>query len=350
MVRGDPSVWQRVAEMLDNGEMPPEDARQPAAAERRALRDWVGRYLHAEARAHAGDPGPVVLRRLNNAQYTYTLRDLTGLKSLQPAREFPVDGGAGEGFTNTGNSLGMSPSLVTKYLEAAKQIATHAVLLPEGIRFSEYSTRRDWTNELLEQIRAFYRAYTEPLESSQIQLQGLIWESADGGRIPLRQYLAATLDEREKLRSGDTTIEVVAQQRGLSSQYLGLLWRALNDGQPSPLLDPLRIRWREASAEDVAPLDHPDRPLATATLDVSTGRAYRQGRWPYGLAGSDQPAGGATRSAFGVTPHQRYGRHHVVSRHDRCRRWKRGRSADLAAAATSWLRDVPMCRCATFAT
>ena len=34
----------------------------------------------------AGDPGRVVLRRLSNAEYTYTLRDLTGVESLDPAR------------------------------------------------------------------------------------------------------------------------------------------------------------------------------------------------------------------------------------------------------------------------
>src|SRR5206468_12445112 len=105
----------------------------------------------AEAYANAGDPGPVVLRRLNNAEYTYTVRDLTGV-DLQPAREFPADGAAGEGFTNTGNALVMSSALFTKYLDAAKGIAAHAVLLPDGVRFSRGTTRRDWTDELLGQI------------------------------------------------------------------------------------------------------------------------------------------------------------------------------------------------------
>ena len=30
----------------------------------------------------------------------------------------------------------MSPSLITKYLDAAKDVANHAILLPDGIRFS----------------------------------------------------------------------------------------------------------------------------------------------------------------------------------------------------------------------
>ena len=40
-VRRSPPGWQKVAEMLDNGEMPPQDAMQPTADERRQLREWV---------------------------------------------------------------------------------------------------------------------------------------------------------------------------------------------------------------------------------------------------------------------------------------------------------------------
>jgi hypothetical protein len=111
-VRRATGVWLKVAEMLDNGEMPPKSARRMPASERKALRGWLARYLKAEALAGAGDPGPVVLRRLSNAQYTYTLRDLTGVP-LDPAREFPADGAAGEGFTNAGNAL-CTPSTPTR--------------------------------------------------------------------------------------------------------------------------------------------------------------------------------------------------------------------------------------------
>ena len=120
-VRSGTKSWLKVIEMLDNGEMPPGFARQPAPGQKRQLRDWVDRYLQAESLANAGDPGPVVLRRLNNAEYTYTIRDLTGV-DLDPAREFPTDSAAGEGFTNTGNALVMSPALLRKYLDAGKEI------------------------------------------------------------------------------------------------------------------------------------------------------------------------------------------------------------------------------------
>jgi len=160
-VRKHPQVWQKIREMVDSGEMPPKKAKQPTDAERARLKQWVRDHLKLEAEARAGDPGSVVLRRLSNDEYTYTIRDLTGIDTLDPTREFPIDGAAGEGFTNTGSALVMSPSLIRKYLDAGKAIAAHAVLQPNGIRFSPYTSRRDKTDELLTRIQAFYRRYTE---------------------------------------------------------------------------------------------------------------------------------------------------------------------------------------------
>ena len=60
-VRRSTTTWLKVAEMLDNGEMPPKKAPQPSPERRQRLRGWVADYLKAEALASAGDPGPVVL-------------------------------------------------------------------------------------------------------------------------------------------------------------------------------------------------------------------------------------------------------------------------------------------------
>jgi hypothetical protein len=96
---------------------------------------------------------------LNNAEYTFTIRDLTDIDSLDPVKEFPADSASGEGFMNVGNSLVMSPSLVSKYLDAAKEITRHAVLLPSGIAFSAGVSPRDWTDEKLAAIRSFLRTF-----------------------------------------------------------------------------------------------------------------------------------------------------------------------------------------------
>ena len=50
----------------------------------------------------------MLARRLSNAEYNYTIRDLTG-HDLQITRQFPVDPANPAGFDNSGESLTMSP-------------------------------------------------------------------------------------------------------------------------------------------------------------------------------------------------------------------------------------------------
>src|SRR5262249_31997452 len=161
------------------------------------------------------------------------IRDLTGVDSLNPAREFPVDGAAGEGFMNVGNSLVMSPSLITKYLDAGKEIASHAVLLPDGIRFSPSTTRRDWTEEILTEICDLYAKYTAPCGGTAVNLQGIKFDTKDGGVIPLERYLTALLEEK-----AGTVLN--APKLGLSPKYLDTLRKSLDGTTPSLVLDPIR--------------------------------------------------------------------------------------------------------------
>jgi hypothetical protein len=246
----DPAAWEQVEEQLELGEMPPKKEAQPSAEQKEQLQRWVRERLGAIARTHAGDPGPVVLRRLSNAEYTWTIRDLTGIATLDPAHEFPVDGAAGEGFTNAGAALVMSPALVTKYLDAAKEIARHAQLLPNGIRFSPANTRRDWTEETLAEIRAVYARHALPGDGMAVDLQGIKFSIQDGGVLPLDRYFAATFEAR----ANQQPFADLARERGLSAKYLGLLWEALNDTRPSLLLDPLRARWQRGTITDAPAL------------------------------------------------------------------------------------------------
>jgi len=231
-VRKDLKPWPLVIENLENGEMPPKKSPQPTAEERRAMATWTRAMLDVEARARAGDPGRVVVRRLSNAEYTNTLRDLTGV-DLDPAREFPADGAAGEGFTNAGDALVMSPTLFTKYLNAAKDIADHAVLLPDGFRFSPAKTPRDWTAETVAELRAFFAPFSKD------------------GKLSFKPYLSAAIRHRDGLLDGKTTIEAVAAGEKLNPKYLAVLWQALSRPEPSFPLDRIRARWRTASAADV---------------------------------------------------------------------------------------------------
>jgi hypothetical protein len=282
-------AWVHVPEMLDSREMPPKGAKQPTPQERARLSGWARRFLDAEARANPGDPGPVVLRRLNNAEYTYTIRDLTGVPELDPAREFPADSAAGEGFTNAGGALAMSPALLTKYFDAGKQIASHAVLLPDGFRFSRHTTRADWTNEALARIRALYARYSDSGGAETVNLQGVVFATNEGGRLPVERYLEALLAERPALQAGTKTFAGVAADRKLSARYLELLWTALYDRKPSPLLDPIREQWRKAGAGDAASL-------------VAAVSAWQKALWRFNTVGHIGRQGGPKSWQEAVTP------------------------------------------------
>ncbi|HMC10489.1 MAG TPA: c-type cytochrome domain-containing protein, partial [Pirellulaceae bacterium] len=74
------TTWQMVLERLEAKEMPPEEAkRQPTQAERQAIIAWIRAVRTHDAARNAGDPGIVPARRLNAAEYNYTIRDLTGV-------------------------------------------------------------------------------------------------------------------------------------------------------------------------------------------------------------------------------------------------------------------------------
>src|SRR5262249_18632380 len=131
-VTRDFSRWATVREKLVAKEMPPEDApSQPSDEARHAVVEWIAAVHNFELQRHGGDPGVVLARRLSNAEYNYTIRDLTGV-DIRPTREFPVDPTNPAGFDNTGESLAMSPELMKKYLQAAREVADHLVLKPKG--------------------------------------------------------------------------------------------------------------------------------------------------------------------------------------------------------------------------
>lgn len=288
-VRQDLKPWQSLIEMLEAREMPPKDKPQPTADERQRLVTWTRSFLEAEIRARAGDPGQVPLRRLNNAEYNNTVRDLTGV-DLRPAREFPADGAAGEGFANAAEALGdISPTLLNKYLNAAKDLADHVVLLPDGFRFSPDKTRQDWIDESIDRLRVSYA------------------EFAPDGQPPLSQHLAALLRHRAELLAGKTTFEKVAAREQLHSKYLKILWDTLASEQPSFPLDSIRRRWQAALHN---PQTNIDAEVAGISGEI---KAWQDPLWATARVGSykggdtrKQPneptTGSGHRMSFGVKP------------------------------------------------
>jgi hypothetical protein len=136
---------------------------QPPADARKAVIDWVAAVRANEASKYDGDPGPVLVRRLSNAEYNNSIRDLTGV-DMRPTREFPIDPANTAGFDNSGESLSMSPALLNKYLQAAREVADHMVLNPDGFDFAPHPmlVETDRDRYSIKRILDFY--FRQPMD------------------------------------------------------------------------------------------------------------------------------------------------------------------------------------------
>ncbi len=230
--------WEAILKQLKSDAMPPEDARRhPSDEERQRVIAWIQEVRRYEAARTAGDPGPVFARRLSNAEYDYTIRDLTGV-DLRPTKEFPVDPANEAGFDNTAESLTMSASLLRKHLDAARQIAEHLILKPDGLDFASHPvvTDTDRDKYVVRRILEFYQRQ----------------------RIDYADYFLAAwrYQHRASLGRPDVTLAETAAEAGISAKYLATVWNVLTAApQEVGPLAALQSLWRELPKPDDKPND-----------------------------------------------------------------------------------------------
>jgi hypothetical protein len=229
-VTRDHARWALVLEKLEANEMPPQGVKHPAPEAREKVVGWAKAFLRHEAKKHAGDPGIVLARRLSNAEFNYTIRDLTGA-DIRPAREFPVDPANPAGFDNSGESLSMSPALLTKYLQASREVASHLVLKPRGFAFATnpmlVETDRD--KYCVGQIIGFYSRHN----TSYADYFHAAWR----------------YKHRAALGKATATLADVAADGSVSGKYLTTVWRTLEEAkEPIGPLATLQAMWRKLPA------------------------------------------------------------------------------------------------------
>ena len=202
--------WTLLMERLNHREMPPDSEPQPPADLRQQVIDWVKAVRANELRKNAGDPGPVLARRLSNSEYNYTIRDLTGV-DLKPTKEFPVDPANQSGFDNTGESLTMSPALFNKYLLATREVADHMALTPDGFIFAPgpVLAETDRDQFAIRRIVDFYRS--QPTDYA--------------------DYFEAAWRYKHRVALGNpaATLTSAARAKKVSPKYLPLIWRILGE-------------------------------------------------------------------------------------------------------------------------
>jgi hypothetical protein len=227
--------WNLVIARLKADEMPPSQSRQqPTAAQRQSVIDWMETISAEDARRHPNDPGIVLARRLSNAEYDYTIHDLTGV-DIRPTKEFPVDPANQAGFDNSGESLAMSPALVAKYLDAARLVGQHVLFLPGGFTFAPYPvvTDEDRDKYAVNRIVDFYKR--QPLDYADYF------------------HAAWRYRHRAALRRPEMTLADAARGAKISATYLNRVWAMLSaPGEEVGPLAALQARWRNLPP----PADH----------------------------------------------------------------------------------------------
>jgi len=275
--------WEKVAEMLETGMMPPLEAtEQPTDAERASAARWVRSSLKAYETEHAGDPGRVTVRRLTSGEYAYAVRDLTGI-DIPVGIDTSSDSVGGEGFTNFGDVQFMQDASVERYLEAAKIVADRAVIGAGPLEFYPDPGRTGLELSALNRINELYAA------------KGFRVVSGEGGRpFGLERYgkafyVAWYYKHRVALGDPSATIRGLAAKEGITGRFADHIWTVVNKPNTGYPTRETVDRWAKLPA-----------PTADIKASLAKGRAgtddlYKSlTTWPsWFFARGDLAAGGA---------------------------------------------------------
>ena len=114
--------WEDVREAFNSGEMPPEDQRQPAAAERDVITRWLdAEFKKAKQYGNPNRRGSV--RRLTRYELQYALQDLLKVSVKQEVSALPEEGTSVEtGLKNSSRLLMISGPHLESYLNVVLSV------------------------------------------------------------------------------------------------------------------------------------------------------------------------------------------------------------------------------------
>ena len=127
-VAAHPEAWEKVVRKLRAGAMPPRPRPRPDRETYDGFRAWIEGELDAAAAADLNPGRTETFHRLSRTEYRNAVRDLLALDvsvdDLLPADDTSY------GFDNIAGVLGVSPTLMERYLSAARKISRLAVASP----------------------------------------------------------------------------------------------------------------------------------------------------------------------------------------------------------------------------
>jgi hypothetical protein len=123
-VGADAETWEKVIRKVRAGLMPPAGAKRPARGDLDAFATAIEERVDSFA-ASSPNPGRTPLHRMNRVEYANAIRDLLDLE-VDTTTLLPADDSS-HGFDNIADVLGVSPSLLERYVSAAAKISRLAV-------------------------------------------------------------------------------------------------------------------------------------------------------------------------------------------------------------------------------
>ena len=116
-------LWQKVLDVMNSGEMPPENKRQPEKEAKADFLEDLAKTMVLARKKLSDSGGRITMRRLNRREYHKTIESLTGVSLTVDS--LPADGGAGS-FDTVGASQFISSDQFEQYLELGRTAVDEA--------------------------------------------------------------------------------------------------------------------------------------------------------------------------------------------------------------------------------
>jgi hypothetical protein len=256
--------WDQHLARVREGDMPPddEDVIQPSTEERNDFVSWLEASLRESACADGITPGPAMIRRLNQSEYSASVRHLLDIH-FDAGEALPSDGAGGEGFDNAAETLFISPIHAEKYLEAARTAVEYGFSdTRSNQRFliaqpNEETTPQEAASKVLQTFlpRAFRRLVTEEEFQEYFQLFERVYEKESSFAVALKLTLSAVLVSPKFLfiieAPNDSPAPIPISDPELATRLAYFLWGSSPDDELQSLANKNQLQEPETLTSQV---------------------------------------------------------------------------------------------------